>query len=170
MSDIMKKNNKQFKLTGWHFLTIMLCFFGVIITVNMVFVTSALNAFSGLVVPNSYVASQHYNEKIEQADRQKALGWKLDLLIDLNGVDFILLDKNQAPVEKMLVTLNLRSTNNDDNDVSLLLNEGDAGHYTGKLPTDVTTPQASYFIELDILRDNQLFYHYEETRLIKFDQ
>ncbi|MCJ8323780.1 MAG: FixH family protein [Rhizobiales bacterium] len=163
------KGKKPFKLTGWHFLAIMLGFFAVIIAVNIVFVTSALNAFSGLVVKNSYVASQFYNAKIRQAETQKKLGWQLDLLVNKQGIDFILVTKDNQPVANKLVTLSLRSTNNDNNDIAVVLNELKPGHYFANLPNDVATPNGSYLIELDIVQNNQLFYHYEESRFIKFN-
>lgn len=169
MSDINSKPPKHFKLTGWHFLAMMLTFFGVIIAVNVVFVTSALDAFSGLVVKNSYVASQIYNEKIEQAATQKNLGWDLDLLVNKQGVDFILLDETGQAVSGKLVTVTLRNTKNTDHDMALLLNEAESGHYFAKLPEGAVTPNGSWWIDMDILQDNQLLYHYEEDRFIKFE-
>ncbi len=171
MSDIQIKNSqkKPFKLSGWHFLGIMLSFFGVIIIVNIVFVTRALDAFSGLVVKNSYVASQEYNEKIEQADAQKSLNWKLDLLVNAKGADFILNDKTGKPVSKMLVTVNLRMNKNTDNDMVLILNEQNPGHYIASLPKGATPPNGSWIITMDILQKGKLLYHYEEFRGLNFD-
>ena len=51
--------SKQF--TGWHILFLMLGFFGVVFAVNGVLVYSALSSWTGLVVENSYVASQSFN-------------------------------------------------------------------------------------------------------------
>lgn len=168
MADTQTQANKKFKLTGWHFLFIMLAFFGTIIAVNVVFVTRALDAFSGLVVKNSYVASQFYNEKIEQAEQQKSLGWDLDLLINKSDVDFILQDKDGAPVTDKLVTLNLLPNRDADGDLHLILNEAEAGHYVAKIPEDAHTPNGVWWIGLDVLADNKLFYHYEEDRHINF--
>lgn len=170
MSDTPAKQAKQFKLTGWHFLAIMLSFFGVIIAVNIVFVTSALDAFSGLVVKNSYVASQFYNEKIEQATKQKTLGWDLDLLVTKDGADFKLVDKTGAPVTKKLVTLNLLPNRDADGDLHLILNEIAPGQYFAKIPEGAHTPNSIWWIGLDVLGDNKLFYHYEEDRHIIFDK
>lgn len=161
---------KKFKLTGWHFLGIMLSFFGVIIMVNIVFVTSALDAFSGLVVKNSYVASQFYNEKIEQAEKQKSLGWKLDLLINEQGVDFVLLDKTDAPISNKLVTLKMLPNRDADGDLHLILNETSAGHYTAKIPENANTPNSIWWLQLDILQGGELFYHYEEDRHLIFNK
>lgn len=162
------KKSKQFRLTGWHFLAIMLCFFGTIIAVNVVFVTRALDAFSGLVVKNSYVASQFYNEKIEQAEKQKTLGWDLDLLINKDGIDFILLGKDKMPISDKLVTLNLLPNRNADGDLHFILNETEPGHYVASLPDDAELIAGIWWIKLDILANNELFYHYEEDRHLNF--
>jgi nitrogen fixation protein FixH len=56
--------------TGRHMLMIMLAFFGVIIAANMTMVYYATQSWTGLVVKNSYVASQEFNEttaRLEQA-------------------------------------------------------------------------------------------------------
>lgn len=54
---------------------IMVLFFGTIIAVNLTMATLANTSWSGLVVKNSYVASQNFNEKVEAARKQDALGW-----------------------------------------------------------------------------------------------
>lgn len=62
-------------LTGWHFTAIIVSFFAVVITVNLVMARLASSTFGGVVVENSYVASQNYNEWLAAAEKQKALGW-----------------------------------------------------------------------------------------------
>ncbi|WP_421718486.1 FixH family protein [Algiphilus sp.] len=62
--------------TGWHFLAIILAFFCVIISVNLFMAWNATNSWTGLVVKNSYVASQHFNEVTAEKRRQLAMGWK----------------------------------------------------------------------------------------------
>lgn len=62
-------------LTGWHFTAIIVSFFAVVITVNLVMARFASSTFGGVVVDNSYVASQNYNEWLQAAEAQKALGW-----------------------------------------------------------------------------------------------
>lgn len=59
---------KQF--TGYHFLAILLAFFGTVILANGALAYFAMSSWSGLVVPNSYVASQNFNQ--ETARRQQA--------------------------------------------------------------------------------------------------
>ena len=67
---------KPFRFTGKHMLAIMVVFFGVVIAVNILMARLATQTFSGVVVDNSYVASQHYNSWLDEAAKEKALGWK----------------------------------------------------------------------------------------------
>lgn len=61
--------------TGWHMLTLMVGFFGLVITVNVVMARYAVATFGGEVVENSYVASQRYNDWLAAARAQRRLGW-----------------------------------------------------------------------------------------------
>ena len=53
--------------TGWHMLGVMVLFFGTIITVNLIMAWNASHSWSGLVVQNTYVASQQFNGKVKEA-------------------------------------------------------------------------------------------------------
>ncbi|BBC72358.1 conserved hypothetical protein [Altererythrobacter sp. B11] len=61
--------------TGWHMTGILVAFFGVVMLVNFTMARFASSTFGGIVVENSYVASQHFNGWLEQAEAQKKLGW-----------------------------------------------------------------------------------------------
>lgn len=65
--------SRQF--TGWHMATILVAFFGVIIAVNFTMARFASSTFGGIVVENSYVASQKFNGWLDAAKAQEALGW-----------------------------------------------------------------------------------------------
>ena len=71
--------------TGFHMLAILVAFFGVTICVNVTMAVMAHRTWSGLVVPNSYVASQNFDEDQAEAARQLALGWRQTLTHE-NGV------------------------------------------------------------------------------------
>lgn len=60
--------------TGWHMAAIMVAFFGVVMAVNFTMAHLAARSFSGVVVQNSYDASQRYNQWLAQAARERALG------------------------------------------------------------------------------------------------
>jgi nitrogen fixation protein FixH len=61
--------------TGRHFTVIIVAFFAVVVTVNVIMARAASRTFGGVVVENSYVASQKFNGWLDEAKREKALGW-----------------------------------------------------------------------------------------------
>jgi nitrogen fixation protein FixH len=63
-------------LTGRKVLAIALVSFGVILGANLLLAYHAVSTFSGLVVPNSYIASQEFDAR---RSAQEALGWTLVL-------------------------------------------------------------------------------------------
>ncbi|RIV85970.1 FixH family protein [Aurantiacibacter zhengii] len=69
-----KTSRKQF--TGWHMTGILVAFFGSVAAVNFTMASYASSTFGGIVVQNSYVASQEYNGWLEQARESEALGWQ----------------------------------------------------------------------------------------------
>lgn len=70
------------RFTGLHMTALLCGFFGVVITVNLVMATFAVRTFGGVVVENSYVASQKYNGWLAEARRQEKLGWDVKLSLD----------------------------------------------------------------------------------------
>lgn len=74
------------RFTGWHMTTIMVAFFGVVIAVNFVMARAAVGTFGGVVVENSYVASQRYNRWLEQARAQAREGWRAQPVIGTDDV------------------------------------------------------------------------------------
>lgn len=62
--------------TGRHMAVILVAFFGVVIAVNVLMAHYATSSFTGEVVENSYVASQNFNRWLDEARREKALGWQ----------------------------------------------------------------------------------------------
>lgn len=94
--------------TGWHMLGVLFLFFGTIITVNLIMAYYANSTWSGLVVKNSYVASQEFNGKVEQVKAQEALGFKGKLSSGNGKLAWSLVDKTGAPVAADNVTVLLR--------------------------------------------------------------
>jgi nitrogen fixation protein FixH len=64
------------QFTGWHMIAVMVLFFGTIISVNIVMAFFATSTWTGLVVKNSYVASQHFNEVTAERRKSAELGWQ----------------------------------------------------------------------------------------------
>lgn len=61
--------------TGYHMLAWTVGFFVIVISVNAIMATIAERSFTGVVVENSYVASQHFNRWLAEAKAQDKLGW-----------------------------------------------------------------------------------------------
>jgi len=64
------------KFTGYHMAAVMAAFFGIVIAVNLTMAHYATSTFGGIVVENTYVASQEFNGWLEEAEKQQALGWE----------------------------------------------------------------------------------------------
>ncbi|RKF21714.1 hypothetical protein D6851_06690 [Altericroceibacterium spongiae] len=61
--------------TGKHMAAVLVLFFGTIITVNFTMARYATSTFGGIVVENSYVASQKFNGWLDEAAQERELGW-----------------------------------------------------------------------------------------------
>lgn len=67
------------EFTGRHMFAALVGMFGVIIGVNLLMATLAVGGFSGVVVENTYVASQRFNGWLDKAREQKSLGWTAEI-------------------------------------------------------------------------------------------
>jgi nitrogen fixation protein FixH len=126
--------------TGWHMLMIMTAFFGVVFVVNGVLVFSAMHSWTGLVVENSYVASQTFDADTERlAFARKDLRHQLhyqdgQLKLDLKTVD-------GAPANATDVRVEIGRPADNSQDQSLaLIGDGSGGYFaTAKLANGVWT-------------------------------
>lgn len=73
------------RFTGWHFTGILVAGFGVVVAVNFFMASVAIGSFGGVVVENSYVASQKFNDWLAEAERSNALGWSARVSRDGEG-------------------------------------------------------------------------------------
>ena len=83
-----------YRVKGWHVLAIIVSFFGVVFTVNAIFITTALNTFPGEETRRSYVQGRDYNQVVDARRAQEALGWSATanlteerVLIDVRDAD-----------------------------------------------------------------------------------
>jgi nitrogen fixation protein FixH len=67
---MMEQTSRPF--TGRHMLLIMLAFFATVFAANMTMVYFAAHSWTGLVVKNSYVASQEFNDTTDRLERAAA--------------------------------------------------------------------------------------------------
>lgn len=89
---------KKGEFKGYHLAIIMVCFFGVIICVNFFMAYLANSNWTGLVVKNSYVASQNFNTGLQAAKRQKQMGWRSEFSYEQDTLRLVLHDVNGTPL------------------------------------------------------------------------
>ena len=73
------------EFTGRHMAAILVTGFGIVVAVNFTMATIATRGFGGVVVENSYVASQKYNGWLEEARAQEKLGYSAEVTRDAEG-------------------------------------------------------------------------------------
>lgn len=123
--------------TGWHMTAILVTFFAVVITVNVMLARFAIGTFGGTVVDNSYVASQQFNGWLNAAKRQEALGWTVRSSLDkTRHMTLSLSGRDGKPIDGALIRVEathpLGRLSTDD----LVFTNPGAGHYrsTAALP------------------------------------
>ncbi|MCA1405284.1 FixH family protein [Ensifer sp. IC3342] len=82
--------------TGWHMVGVMGLFFGTIISVNLVMAWNASRSWSGLVVENTYIASQQFNGKVAQTRAFAASGIAGALAADADTIRYTLTRNGEA--------------------------------------------------------------------------
>jgi nitrogen fixation protein FixH len=93
------------QFTGRHMTTIMVGFFAVVITVNLIMATNAMRTFGGVVVQNSYVASQKFNGWIAEGRKQERLGWRVQASGTADGTLTLSLSGPHGPIDGALVAV-----------------------------------------------------------------
>lgn len=124
------------RFTGRHMLLIMVSFFGVVIVVNFYMAYSATHTFAGLVVENSYVESQHFNEKLDAMRQQATLGWAVKVDVQADGVTVDARDAKGVPIRGRIdVEMTRPTTDQDDHDLA----SDAAGFGAVHLPTKLSS-------------------------------
>lgn len=122
---------KPQKFTGFHMGLIMVLFFGTIITVNLTLAWFANSSWTGLVVKNSYVASQHFDEETARLKAQQALGWKVssDYVDGLFGIQ--LADREGNPIIADMVSAKIGRPATEVDDHVITLTTATGGRFSG---------------------------------------
>jgi len=120
--------------TGWHMAAITISFFAVVIGVNLTLAFFASTSWTGLVVANSYVASQRFNQDTEVARQQKALGWQMNLTFNRGLARISLLDRDNRPMSGLDIRAILQRPTDEAGDQELQLRDAGAGIYLAQAP------------------------------------
>lgn len=120
--------------TGWHMAVILVSFFAVVVGVNVLMARFATSTFGGVVVENSYVASQQFNGWLKEASAEQALGWKGLIARDGDGrATLRLVDKTGKPITGANVTAVAEHPLGQRPAKALVLHEAASGTYAAPL-------------------------------------
>ncbi|XBQ17065.1 MAG: FixH family protein [Oceanicaulis sp.] len=120
----------KFRIKGWHVLAMMVAFFGVIFTVNTLFITLALGSFPGEQTRRSYMQGLQYNDVIAEREAQAALGWTAAANLTAETVIVSVRDANANPVTNLQLEGALRRPADMDLDHALAFEEIRPGVYS----------------------------------------
>lgn len=87
-----------FRITGWHFLAMIVGFFAVVIGVDVSFAVVAYRTHPGEVSVTPYEDGLIYNKKIAQMRAQEALGWRAGAGPEAGKVVVVIEDRAGKPV------------------------------------------------------------------------
>lgn len=119
--------------TGWHMLGIMVAFFGVVIGVNITLAVLSSGTWTGLVVENSYVASQEFQEKLDALHVQQALGWSSSFAYADGNARLLVTDADGRPTDLgPRVELQFNRPIGDHEDQTLMLARATDGSYAAQ--------------------------------------
>ena len=143
--------------TGRHMAMIMVAFFGVVIAVNVTMARLAGSTFGGVVVENSYVASQHFNRWLDEAAAEQALGWRADL--GRGGDDRVTLAL-AGPQADATVTAIARHPLGHERDVALRFTPAGAGRFV----STEALPAGRWRLRLEVRSGGLLWRHEGDVR------
>ncbi len=112
-------------LTGKKVLLIAVAAFAVVIAANLAMLFALTGTFPGLVVKNSYVASQGWDRKTQA---QRALGWKAAADYGDGALRVAMTGRDGAPVRGLSVVAVVGRPASARDDVRLELTEGAEGY------------------------------------------
>lgn len=125
-------------LTGRHVLAILVVFFAVIITVNMVMMTVALRTMPGVEVKSAYEASQRFNGELDAIAAQDKRGWQVDIATAEfragQKLGVVVRDKTGEPINGLDGVVRLDRPTDKRLDQALTLRAAGGGRYEVVLP------------------------------------
>ncbi len=115
--------------TGWHMLVGMCLFFGVVISVNITMAVFAGTSWSGLIVKNTYVASQTFDDDVAEVEQMKARGWQSQLAVSPDSVAYSLTNALDVAVPADKVSAAFKRPVGEEQDRVIDLQPSSAGGY-----------------------------------------
>ena len=151
----MQSEKPSFVFTGWHMLAAMLLFFGTIITVNFTMAYLATSTWSGLVVKNTYIASQEFNGKAAAIRGMLATGIKGKLEVKDGKIVYTLTLPGDEPVLADKVTAHFKRPVGEHQDFAVELQPVAAGLYAASRPVQ----PGHWIVEMIAVKDGETIMH-----------
>ncbi|MEH6690953.1 MAG: FixH family protein [Pseudorhizobium pelagicum] len=154
---------KSFVFTGWHMVVVMTMFFGTIISVNFYMAWQATHSWSGLVVPNTYIASQEFNGKVAEAKALAATGLTGKVEIEGGEIRYRISHTLGKPVAADTLTLHFRRPVGEHQDFDVTLAPLGGGLFA--IAHDVLP--GTWIIEADASQAGERILHHTERVLVR---
>jgi len=119
------------EFTGRHMLLTIVGFFGVVIAVNIGMAVVSSVSWTGLVVQNSYVASQEFETKRLAHIAQQQAGWNASLSYADGAALLTVVDADGSPIELGAPVLQINRPVGGHDDQTVALNRRSDGVYAG---------------------------------------
>ena len=136
--------------TGRHMLAVLVCGFGIVVAVNFTMAALASSTFGGVVVKNSYVASQKFNGWLAEAERSRALGW--DVAAQRGEGGFVDLALRDVP-EGAVITAAARQPLGPAADRALLFAPVQGGFYRSRQ----ALPDGRWTLRIEVQADGDVW-------------
>jgi len=143
--------------TGRHMTAILFGFFAVVIAVNFLMARLAIGTFGGVVVENSYVASQHFNRWLDEASTEQQLGWSAETARQPDGR--ILVTLAGLPAGTAILTAVARHPLGRLPDQALAFTPSSAGLFLSTTPL----PAGRWRLRVQVQSNGQQWRHEEDV-------
>lgn len=122
-------------IKGRHVLLALLGFFGVVMAANAALVYFAGQSWTGLTTEHSYTEGLRYNDTLDAAAAQKALGWSADIKVDdaARSLTVVMRDAAGRPLDDLAVSGTLIRPTSEGFDRPVDLSFTGDGRYAGRL-------------------------------------
>jgi nitrogen fixation protein FixH len=135
-------------------------FFGIIIAVNGLMLTLALDTMPGTTTDSSYRASQRFNSDLAAARERAARGWNVDARVERNPTGIAAMtvsvrEPEGAPVERIAVKARLMHPAHRVNDRIFDVTRSGTGLYAG---TTEGVVAGAHDLVIEIDRDGEVLY------------
>ncbi len=106
-----------------------------VVIVNAVMVTFALNSYSGLAVDRPYERGVRYNDVLAAQKGQDALGWRVSVNVEAGNLVLRIQDRDGQPLEQVGITGRLERPVSNAAPLPLFFTADGAGRFVAPLNT-----------------------------------